>query len=224
MKTGLYQDDWDSLFNYAGSVFSHKPLMAVPGNRDSQDGLGVDLFRNLLRYPTNGPENVSSGFTYAMTYKNALFLMLDVVSFSAKEQSAWIEQQLKSSTARWKFVVFHFPPYNSQEDYPDLLNYWVPLFDQYDVDMVMNGHYHYYMRSFPMYNNRPAEKTGDGTIYITSVGTFINEVLNDEKQPYAAVKFVDGYLFQRVEIDGNTLTYQATDSLGAVRDRFVIHK
>src|SRR5690606_21420496 len=44
VNTGLNRDDWDELFAYSGGVFAKKPFMAVPGNHDSQDGLGAGMF------------------------------------------------------------------------------------------------------------------------------------------------------------------------------------
>eukprot|EP01034_Spumella_vulgaris_P013857 gene13857-17708_t len=41
VSTGLNRDEWDELWQYSGGVFRNKPLMPVPGNHDSQDGLGA---------------------------------------------------------------------------------------------------------------------------------------------------------------------------------------
>ncbi len=224
VNTGLYRDDWDKLFNYSGNVFNYKPLIAVPGNHDSQDGLGASLYQSLLTYPANGPENLSPGLSYSITYKNALFLMLDVVSFPVEDQSSWIDQQLGDSDAVWKFVAFHFPPYNGEENYVDIIEEWVPLFDKHKVDMVMNGHYHYYMRSKPMFDSKPVEKISDGTVYIMSIGAFNKDKVGETPDPYAARQFKDTYLFQHLNIEGNKLTYQSLDGLGRVRDKLIINK
>ena len=37
-----------------------------------------------------------------------------------EEQSAWLEQQLATTNATWKFAVFHFPPYNAHYDYGEI--------------------------------------------------------------------------------------------------------
>ena len=221
---GHERDSWDDFFAYSTNVFNSKPLMAVPGNRDSQDGLGASLFQSLLTYPANGPKDLSSGLSYAMTYKNALFLMLDVVSFSVEDQTAWINEQLAASDAAWKFVVFHFPPYNTVSNYSDIINEWVPIFDRYKVDIVMNGHYHYYMRTLPMVNSKPVENAKDGTVYITSLGARNVDLEGETQLPYAAKQFKEGFLFQHISIKGNELTYQCIDEFGRVRDNMVISK
>ena len=61
----------------------------------------------------------------------------------------FLKQDLASHlAARWKFVFFHYPTYSCGEhpstDWVD--RYWVPLFTQYQVDAVFNGHSHDYER------------------------------------------------------------------------------
>jgi len=223
VNTGLHRDDWDALFAYAGGIFARKPLMAVPGNHDSQDGLGAGMFRELLGFPENGPEGQPAGFTYAFRYKHALFLMIDVVSFQVSQQADWIASQLSQTDATWKFVVFHFPPYTSEELYPDIVKHWVPLFDKYRVDMVMSGHFHYYLRTLPMKDSQPVGAGDRGTRYVMSVSTRgKNE--DSPAEPYAEKVFKDGYLYQHVELNGRRLSFTCRDSSGNVRDRFEITK
>jgi len=53
--------------------------------------------------------------------------------------------------ARWKFVFFHYPAYSCGQHGSTAWvdQYWVPLFDQYHVDAVFNGHDHDYERIRP---------------------------------------------------------------------------
>ncbi len=155
VSTGLHRDEWDELWQHSGGFFARKPLMPIPGNHDSQDGLGAWMYQEMFSLPENGPAAAPKEQTYAFMYQNALFLMIDGTA-PVEQQSAWIREQLAGSKADWKFAFFHFPPYNYEEDYALIRKEWCSLFDQYHVDMVMGGHVHYYMRSKPMY----AEKTG----------------------------------------------------------------
>lgn len=223
VNTGLYRNDWDDLFGYTGDAFAGMPLMAVPGNHDSQDGLGASMYQSLLRYPPNGPSGMAPGLTYAFNYHNALFLMIDVVSFSAADQAAWVTQQLASTDAIWKFVVFHFPPYTNQEPYRDIEEAWVPLFDEYGVDMVMNGHFHYYLRTQPMRGGKPIRSGEHGTTYIMSIGTRNKNEIG-EPEAHASKRINQGYLYQHVHIDGMRLLHTTLDSAGNVLDSFELRK
>ncbi len=222
VNTGLHRDDWDKLFAYSGEVFREKPLLAVPGNHDSQDGLGAWMYKEMFSFPENGPHGLEQEFTYAFRYKNALFLMLDATK-PLKTQSSWIEQQLKSTGVDWKFAMFHFPPYNAIENYSDIIAEWGSIFDKYHVDMVMGGHFHYYMRSKPMKAGEIVASPTDGTIYVISIGTSgKNE--NAAKGNYTEVQKAASFLYQHMEIDGKTLQYSSYDFDGKIVDTFELSK
>ncbi len=222
VSTGLYREDWDQLFNVSGPVFNDKPLMPVPGNHDNQDGLGAWMYQELFSLPVNGPEKVLPELTYSFVYKNALFLMIDATA-PVELQSSWIEAQLKGSGAEWKFAMFHFPPYNYEEDYSVIREEWCTLFDTYHVDMVMSGHTHYYMRSKPIFNEQVVELVSQGTVYVISVGIPGNHE-NMPDEDYAEVRDGTGWLYQHMEINDNVLIYKSLDINGNIRDSFIIEK
>jgi len=222
VSTGLYREEWDHLFNFSGGVFRDKPLMPVPGNHDSQDGLGAWMYRDMFSLPENGPDKVPAELSYSFMYANALFLMIDA-TLPIKAQSSWIEEQLQSSDAVWKFAMFHFPPYNYEEPYPVIRKEWCTLFDKYHVDMVMSGHTHYYMRSKPIYNEQVVDSPSRGTVYIISVGIPGNHQ-NIPGEDYAQVTDGGGWLYQHIEVNGNELIYKSLDIEGNIKDEFVIRK
>ena len=98
VSTGLYRDDWDQFFEYAGQVFAHKPLMPTLGNHDDQDGLGAMMYFDLFALPQNGPVDMEKERTYSFEYSNALFLILDVTS-NYEKQVSWIDLQLSATKA-----------------------------------------------------------------------------------------------------------------------------
>lgn len=222
VSTGLNRDDWDKLFGYSHGAFSRKALMPVPGNHDRQDGLGAQLYYDLFSLPKNGPPNVDKESSYAFEYGNALFIMIDATS-EVSDHTKWLEQKLASTKATWKFVMFHFPPYNFEEPYADIQQAWVPLFDHHHVDMVMGGHIHYYMRSKPMRDGVVVDDHSNGTVYAISISIpSKHDFMTPE--PYAVVQYDSGYFYQRMEIEGKTMRFRAIDSNGKLKDEFIIHK
>ena len=180
------------------------------------------MFRETFSYPKNGPADVPPEQTYSFTYKNTLFLMIDATS-GVDTHTKWIEEQLKNTKATWKIAVFHFPPYNWEEPYYDIQEAWLPLFDQYHVDMVFSGHIHYYMRSKPINNGQVMNTFSDGTVYTVSIGTVGN---HDDigEEPYAEVRYNKGQFYQYMELDDNVLSYTAYDKEGSIKDQFTITK
>ncbi|RIH64579.1 metallophosphoesterase family protein [Mariniphaga sediminis] len=219
---GLYRDQWDDLFEFSKEVNCRKPLMNVPGNHDNRLGLGAKMYRDMFSYPTNGPEGVPKEQTYSFTYKNVLFFMLDATS-SVEAQTAWVEEQLANTKATWKIAVFHFPPYNWEEPYLDIQEEWIPLFDKYHVNMVFSGHIHYYMRSKPMKAGEVTDSYKEGTAYIISLG-IPGRNQDPAEEPYAAVRNMDCWLYQHIQIEKNKLTYQSVNFDGEVIDSFEIQK
>lgn len=222
VSDGLHRDQWDELFEYSKDVISQRPFMNVIGNHDNRMGLGAEMYRQLFSYPTNGPKDIPSEHTYAFDYKNALFLMIDATS-KDELQTKWIEQKLSESKATWKFAMFHFPPYNWEEPYPNIQKEWIPLFDKYHVDMVFSGHIHYYMRSKPMKDGQVVADAEDGTLYMISIG-IPSPYRGMDEEPYAEIRYEQGPFYQVIDIDGNSLTYTAKDSSENVVDEFKLVK
>jgi acid phosphatase type 7 len=64
----------------------------------------------------------------------------------------WLEDDLKSTKAKWKFVCFHIPGFQSSiTHYPEQqLRFLEPLFEECGVDIAFGGHVHNYQRSMPL--------------------------------------------------------------------------
>lgn len=94
-------------------------------------------------------------FNYSFDNGPAHFVVLDANSYvnvANKEWTNWMENDLKSSKARWKFVCFHQPPFNTSDHHYDeqRMRVFSPLFERCGVDVVLNGHVHNYQRSKPL--------------------------------------------------------------------------
>ena len=222
VSEGLHRDEWDDLFQFTKDIICRKPLMAVIGNHDTRQGLGAWMYRELFSYPKNAPVGVQQEHTYSFRYKNALFLMIESTA-SIDSQKVWIEDQLAKSDATWKFAMFHFAPYNWDEPYPDIQAAWVPIFDKYHVDMVMNGHIHYYMRTKPMRGGKVVSSYKEGTAYVESVAIPTPPEKHPE-EPYTVVRNFNGDIYQYVKIEKNKLSFMATNSHNKVIDSFTIKK
>jgi hypothetical protein len=222
VSTGLYRTDWDKYFDLSKDVIKNRPMMPSLGNHDNQDGLGTQMYLDLFALPTNGPDIAEDERAYAFEYSNTLFIMLDPTA-SVKGQTEWLENTLKNSNAKWKIAEFHFPPYSYEEDYPEIRKEWGSLFDKYHVDLVFSGHTHYYMRSKPMYNQKPVSSTKEGTIYMISAAVNSRDHERPERE-WVDVRFSGKALYQVIEIDNNKLVQKAYNIDGELRDEFVIKK
>lgn len=170
---------------------------------------------------------------YTVDYQDIRIIVLNS-NTKRDEQTAYIEQQLKSSTKKWNIITCHHSVFSPAKgrDFKFARKNWKPIFDQYNVDLVLNGHDHTYARGHvPVRSADPAIDGSLNTIYVTSVSGPKQYPL-DQKQMKTYAK--DGYLpdntgeqtqfFQVITVDGNQLTYVAYTATGEEYDRAVITK
>ena len=108
--------------------------------------------------------------TYSFDNGPAHFLVLDNNGYANLESPKvreWIERDLRSSKARWKFVCFHAPMFHSsREHYGDQkLRLLEPLLESCGVDVTFAGHVHNYQRSLPLhFTPNPPKRLPDGLV------------------------------------------------------------
>ncbi len=227
---GNERGNWDHFFLRAAGVFEVLPLMPCVGNHEYLDR-GPMIFAGSFRLPNNGPNDVPHGLTYAFEYSDAFVAVLDsnpaVYSAPmARRLAGWLDERLARTKARWKFVVFHHPIYPSHpsREQPQLAEAWVPVLDRHKVDLVLQGHDHAYLRTYPMQGGRVVGPTDGGTVYVVSVSGQKFVPLAD--RDYTARGFADVATYQTIDISPRrgTLLYRALDIEGRELDRLELSK
>lgn len=159
-----------------------------------------------------------------------------------------LENTVTNSSINWIIVAYHQPAYISPNDCQGcsprvtLRDVYHPLFDRYNVDLVLQAHSHNYERSYPiLYNNEDSESpiivnssknnnnydinNFHGTVFAT-VGTGGAELHNFElKAPYIVTQH-RGFGFLNLELTNNGTRLNSTfyDNNGNISDRFIIDK
>jgi hypothetical protein len=140
----IYQDGSPSEFDEAW----HEPygwvrdsgvdVLASLGNHDVRTSAGT-LVMDLFDMPDRW---------YVTSIGDADIFVLDANRPRDDEQLAWMKDALARSDAVWKIAVFHQPAYScsKHDGEDDVIAGWVPIFEQEDVDLVLNGHDHNYQR------------------------------------------------------------------------------
>jgi acid phosphatase type 7 len=227
---GNERTNWDHFFLRAAGVFDRVPLMPCVGNHEYLD-MGPRLYRAFFELPHNGPDGIDPDLVYQFECGDAFFAVLDstlAVSDTghAKRQAEWLDQALRETRATWKFVIFHHPVYPSHpwRDSPAMRQHWVPIFDKHHVDLVLQGHDHAYLRTYPMLANHRAEGSSPGTIYLIAVSG--DKFVDQPHRDYIEVGFARVSTYQTIDIDAhlNRLRYRAWTEDGKVVDEFNIDK
>lgn len=156
----LSEYEWDLFFDMADELLitdegRRIPLVPAPGNHEVVNGYGgnqslAPFYYHRFQLPD--PENY-----YAITYgPDLLVVSLDSNHTAPIEgaQTAWLKDTLERyKDMKWKIVHYHDGSWWANEAmYVKMRAFWVPLFEEYGVDFVHNGHSHSYKRSCPLFN------------------------------------------------------------------------
>ncbi|OGJ90496.1 MAG: hypothetical protein A2487_03720 [Candidatus Raymondbacteria bacterium RifOxyC12_full_50_8] len=137
--------EWDSYFNHSRLLLDHIPSFPVWGNHD----VGGDMpIYNV--FPEYNPLNK---LYYSFDAGNAHFSVVDGSCFrNNTAQQQWLNNDLDTSTALFKFVFCHYSPIGSGSygmcTYA--MGQIMPILDAHNVDAYFAGHKHSYERSKPV--------------------------------------------------------------------------
>ena len=161
---------WDDFFTNNERSARRRPWMPAPGNHENELGngaLGYDAFRTRFAVPSNGSADFE-GLWYAFTVGSVRVVVVAnddvalqdggdsyVSGYSDGAQKIWLERQLAAARASrsidWIVVCMHqviVSSANANGADLGIRQTWGPLFDQYEVDLVVCGHEHDYERSY----------------------------------------------------------------------------
>ena len=154
-KTGQAKEE-----EYAGylsaSVLSGLPVATTIGNHDS---LNPDYTYHFNNPNTTGYGKTEAGGDYYYSYGSGLFIVLNTNNYNVAEHEKTIQEAVASDPdAAWRVVTIHQDIYGTGLDHSDtdgmiLRTQLTPIFDEYDIDVVLQGHDHTYSRSKLLYGD-----------------------------------------------------------------------
>ncbi|MBX2877739.1 MAG: metallophosphoesterase family protein [Saprospiraceae bacterium] len=224
--------EWGEWFYAGGWIYGMMPSIATPGNheyaRDPNQGRVLsNHWKPTFTLPANGPVDFKET-VYFFDYHNTRFISLDSQKFLSSEsgraaQIEWLKEVLASSKMKWTILTMHHPVYSSAagRDNEEMKELLAPLFEEYQVDLVLQGHDHAYGRG----GNLPIGKKKivmEGPVYVVSVSgpkMYVN-AMEDWMQRAAA----NTQLYQLIRVDGNRLRYEAYMVTGELYDAFELMK
>jgi PKD repeat protein len=208
VDTGSKDSYWVSAwFTPAAPLIADVVVFPALGNHEGNATLYYNYFD-----PPDGGGDYNERW-YSFNYGNAHFTVLDTEApyTPGSAQYNWLVNDLQSAVSEWLFVMHHRPPYSSGEhggtESPNLETYLVPLYEQYGVDMVFNGHDHDYERSLK-----------SGVYYIVAGGggaplRNVNVTPNPYQQYAESV-----YHHCTIDVNGTSATLRAVRNDGSVLD------
>ena len=128
---------------------------------------------------------------------------------SSSGQANWLQAAMGASTAKWKLVYFHHPPYSSGQHGSSTTMRWP--FSSWGASAVLSGHDHDYERLNA--NGLPYFVVGTGG---KSLYNFVNLL------PESQVRYDADYGAMLVDATPDSLTFQFYSRTGALIDSYTL--
>lgn len=221
-RGALNKENWNEFLLTGGWVFQNIPILATPGNHEhlkAASGVGLSpLWHLTFRFPKNGP-NGHEEETYYVDYKNLRVISLNLNRYKYPEDREviykWTEERLKEYKDDWLIVTTHYNVKSLARNRSEEIRFpeFKALFEKYNVPLILSGHEHVYGRGhigpqFP--------------VYVVSVaGSWQNAIRFDSWLERAGTSL---QLYQKIEVQKDTLHYITKTVKGDIYDEFWISK
>lgn len=189
---------WTPFYGWANGEMS---VIASLGNHDIE-GDGGESTIEFFGLP---------GSWYQTGINNVDFFALDANRPEDPQQLEWLRESLAQSRATWKVVTFHQPAFScsAHDGDPRIVEEWVPLFEEFGVDLVLSGHDHNYQR-FAVGSTAYVVSGGGGAglyeIDQCPEGGPPRLAANDQEHHFLAVEASDAeMLIQVIDVQGRAL-------------------
>jgi Calcineurin-like phosphoesterase len=179
--------------------------------------LGVKFYAALGNHDDAGRQILYDNFNmdektyYSFKPRNDVHFFALNSDYMDPRQLEWFEQEISSSTSSWKIVFFHHPLYSSGRKHGsdiELRTVLEPLFVKHGVDVVFNGHEHFY--------ERPPTKNGIQYFIVGSSGKLRKG--NIKASRIEGKGFDQDNAFLIAEISGDDMLFQAISRTGETVD------
>lgn len=233
--SGLNADADREFFTPFKAVLAKNPLFVALGpneygpNRDSRDSKSF-LRTNYTRFHDMSWSKATPKY-YSFDTANVRFVFLDtnvaegaVWAPEIGEKSAqtdWLKNTLASAGEKWKIVVMNAPAYSTgaRGSRNEVFAAWGKIFEDYRVDLVIQGGDANYERTFPMYRGEPSAR---GVTYVT-LGTAAPAPTKREHGDSSTARFVSARHFASVKVVDRKLTLKAYNENGKLLDTLEIY-
>ncbi|OIB01601.1 metallophosphoesterase [Paenibacillus sp. LC231] len=218
---GFLEEQWNYWFDEAQKHFLNTTLVSAIGNHEVMGNKENGDFLAHFNQPGNGLDSLK-GTNFSFDYKDVHFIMLNS-EYQLEEQKKWLQQDLASNDKNWTIVMFHRGPYGSIYDSAEVRSLWAPVLEEFGVDLVLNGHDHIYIRSYPMMNNQIAAE-GKGTTYVVAGSSGPKFYSHTERGWHEVVDEEKTQMYASVEVKGDELHFVTKTVGGRVVDEFTLTK
>lgn len=195
------------------------PIIPARGNHDRQV-----VFEEIFHWP--GRE---TNYYYATELsKKVALITLNTEMSHGGDQRDWLEKTLKhyrEGGRRWLLASYHVPAWGSVKEFTQGASqrqHWVPLFEDHQVDLVLESDHHSLKRTLPIY--REKHDPEKGIVYIGDGGLGVPQRDPDPKRWYLQAPGMTSksHHVHLLSFTNEKITGEAIALDGSVLDRFEI--
>jgi hypothetical protein len=138
------------------------PLIPIVGNHDKG---GAEIFFHAF-----GDVGGGTGRYVCHLAPSVRITCLNSMQKAAGEQQGFLQEALKKMEADkvlWRFSAQHYPSYPAVKNWQYAKREWVPLYEKYNVDLVLESDGHCIKRTVPIRNDK---ESPDGVVYLGEGG------------------------------------------------------
>jgi len=231
-------EDWDpAVFRPMAALLANTTFFPVPGDHEYRSPY-AQPYLDAFELPA-GPDGeryyaVDWGDVHVLAIDSNCLSPMDAATAGCTPGSmlAWLREDLARTKAPWKIALFHRPALATGKygSFPEVASALVPLFQEYGVDVVFQGHNHLYERTWPSRDGAPVKSGEDAydhpgaPVYVTAGGG--GDWLYDFEKPVAPFTAYREKVGQHVvvTVEGGSMHIQSVRFDGVVHDELTIVK
>ena len=189
VDNGQDASQWNAWFDVVEPMAEKIPMATTVGNHETYDlnwkVRRPEAYMKLFNLPQNGYAQYPNRF-YSFTVGDVHFVVLDTVFSEMKDlepnleqdEIQWFRKDMEQNRQKWNIVVMHKDPLRyafnpatgrtgRDEGIEQEGKVWMPLFDEYGIDLVLSAHLHTYRNRGHI---RDFRHNPDGPLYILTGG------------------------------------------------------
>lgn len=175
VEDGKNHLQWNYVLGVPKDIMANNTFVPVAGNRDD-----MEVFEYFTLGSTFDTRALANGY-YSFSFNDVHFIVLYTARNKSlsKKQFSFLEDELKKYKDGRLIVLTHKAPYTNanhadDKEIVELREDLLPVFDKYDVELVLQGHDHFFFRSEPIFDGNIGEyvltevKDGEDTVDMMS--------------------------------------------------------
>ncbi len=167
----------DEYIGFASSPASRTLSIATSIGNHDRKGIAYKTFNNVPNEQENAAVSSYIGGNYWFVKGDVLFLIMDTNNGSGLDHAKFIRKAIKANPdVKWRVLMAHHDLYSgriprreSENQFLRLL--WGPIMSQFNIDLALLGHSHYYTVSNVLYNNKTVSKVENNATVTDPAGT-----------------------------------------------------